>query len=35
MTNLKTNRTTTMQMSDISYDNGLTNDDFTVRKLKQ
>jgi outer membrane lipoprotein-sorting protein len=35
MTNLKTGRKTSMQMSDISYDLGLTNDDFTVRKLKQ
>jgi len=35
MTNLKTNRITKMQMSDISYDTGLTDDDFTVRKLKQ
>jgi len=35
MTNLKTNRRTKMLMSDISYDTGLTDDDFTVRKLKQ
>ncbi len=35
MTNLKTNRITKMQMTDISYDTGLTEDDFTVRKLKQ
>jgi outer membrane lipoprotein-sorting protein len=35
MTNLKTGRKTSMQMSDISYDSGLTDDDFTIRKLKQ
>ncbi len=35
MTNLKTNRITKMQMSDVRYDTGLTDDDFTVRKLKQ
>ncbi len=35
MTNLKNNRRTIMQMSDESYDTGLTDDDFTVRKLKQ
>lgn len=35
MTNLKTGRKTSMQMSDIIYDTGLTDDDFTVRKLKQ
>jgi len=35
MTNLKTNRKTKMQMSDVKYDSGLTDDDFTVRKLKQ
>jgi outer membrane lipoprotein-sorting protein len=35
MTNLKTGRKTSMQMSDIKYDTGLTDDDFTVRKLKQ
>lgn len=35
MTNLKTGRKTSMQMSDITYDTGLTDDDFTVRKLKQ
>ena len=35
MTNLKTDRKTNMQMSDIRYDIGLTDDDFTVRKLKQ
>jgi outer membrane lipoprotein-sorting protein len=35
MTNLKADRTTKMVMSDIKYDTGLTDDDFTVRKLKQ
>ncbi len=35
MTNLKTGRKTKMQMSDVKYDTGLTDDDFTVRKLKQ
>jgi outer membrane lipoprotein-sorting protein len=35
MTNLRTGRKTSMQMSDIKYDTGLTDDDFTVRKLKQ
>ncbi len=35
MTNLKTDRVTKMQMSDVKYDTGLTDDDFTVRKLKQ
>lgn len=35
MTNLKTSRKTKMQMSDVKYDSGLTDDDFTVRKLKQ
>ncbi len=35
MINLKTNRKTQMQMSDVRYDIGLTDDDFTVRKLKQ
>ena len=35
MTNLKTDRVTKMQMSDVRYDTGLTDDDFTVRKLKQ
>jgi outer membrane lipoprotein-sorting protein len=35
MTNLKTGRKTSMQMSDISYDSGMTDDDFTIRKLKQ
>src|SRR5690606_13948310 len=35
MTNLKTGRKTSMQMSDITYDTGLTDDDFTIRKLIQ
>ena len=35
MTNIKTGRKTIMQMSDVRYDSGLTDDDFTVRKLKQ
>jgi len=35
MTNLKNDRVTKMQMSDVKYDTGLTDDDFTVRKLKQ
>jgi outer membrane lipoprotein-sorting protein len=35
MTNLKTGRKTSMQMSDIKYDTGLSDDDFSVRKLKQ
>ncbi len=35
MTDLKTNHKTKMQMSDVKYDTGLTDDDFTVRKLKQ
>jgi outer membrane lipoprotein-sorting protein len=35
MTNLKTSRKTKMQMSEVKYDIGLNDDDFTVRKLKQ
>lgn len=35
MMNLRNNRKTIMQLSDVSYDTGLTDDDFTVRKLKQ
>lgn len=35
MTDLKKNHKTKMQMSDVKYDSGLTDDDFTVRKLKQ
>jgi hypothetical protein len=33
--NLKKNHKTKMQMSDVKYDTGLTDDDFTVRKLIQ
>jgi outer membrane lipoprotein-sorting protein len=35
MTNLKKNHKTKMLMSEVKYDTGLTDDDFTVRKLKQ
>ncbi len=35
MADLKKNHKTKMQMSDVKYDSGLTDDDFTVRKLKQ
>jgi outer membrane lipoprotein-sorting protein len=35
MTDLKKSHKTKMQMSDVKYDTGLTDDDFTVRKLKQ
>ena len=35
MNDLKTKHKTKMQMSDVKYDTGLTDDDFTVRKLKQ
>ena len=35
MTDLKKNHKTKMQMSDAKYDMGLSDDDFTVRKLKQ
>lgn len=35
MTDLKKNHKTKMQMSDVKYDTGLTDDDFTIRKLKQ
>ena len=35
MTELKKNHTTKMLMSDVKYDSGLTDDEFTVRKLKQ
>jgi len=35
MTDLKKNHKTKMQMSDVKYDTGLVDDDFTVRKLKQ
>jgi outer membrane lipoprotein-sorting protein len=34
MTDLKKNHKTKMQMSDVKYDTGLNDDDFTVRKLK-
>ncbi len=32
---IKKNHTTKMIMSDVKYDSGITDDDFTVRKLKQ
>ena len=35
MIDLKKNHKTIMKMSNIKYDTGLTDDDFTVRKLKQ
>jgi outer membrane lipoprotein-sorting protein len=35
MTDLKKNHKTKMIMSNVKYDTGLTDDDFTVRKLKQ
>ena len=35
MKNLKKNHSTKMIMSDVKYDQGLTDDDFTVRKLKE
>jgi outer membrane lipoprotein-sorting protein len=35
MTDLKKNHKSKMQMSDVKYDTGLTDDDFTVRKLIQ
>ncbi len=35
MTNLKKNHKTKMRMSDVKYDTGLSDDEFTVRKLKQ
>jgi len=35
MTDLKKNHKSKMQMSDVRYDTGLTDDDFTVRKLIQ
>lgn len=35
MTDLKKNHKTKMQMSDVKYDTGLSEDEFTVRKLKQ
>ena len=35
MSDLKKNHKTKMQMSDVKYDQGLTDDDFSVRKLKK
>ena len=35
ITDLKKNHKTKMLMSDVKYDTGLTDDEFTVRKLKQ
>ena len=35
MTDLKRNHKTIMKLTDVKYDTGLTDDDFTVRKLKQ
>jgi outer membrane lipoprotein-sorting protein len=35
MTDLKKNHKTKMQMSDVKYDTGLSDDEFTVRKLLQ
>jgi len=35
MTDLKKNHKTKMLMSDVQYDNGLSDEEFTVRKLKQ
>ena len=35
MTDLQKNHKTKMLMSDVKYDTGLTDDEFTVRKLKQ
>ena len=35
MKNLKKNHSTKMIMSDVKYDQGLSDDDFTVRKLKE
>ena len=35
MTDLRKNHITKMLMSDVKYDTGLTDDEFTVRKLKQ
>lgn len=35
MKNLKKNHITKMQTSDVKYDSGLSDDEFTVRKLKQ
>jgi outer membrane lipoprotein-sorting protein len=35
MTDLKKNHKTRMQMSDVKFDTGLSDDEFTLRKLKQ
>ncbi|MBN2519673.1 MAG: outer membrane lipoprotein-sorting protein [Bacteroidales bacterium] len=35
MTDLKKNHKTKMQMSDVQYDTGLSDEEFTIRKLKQ
>ena len=35
MTDLKKKHTTKMMMSDVKYDQGLSDEEFTVRKLKQ
>lgn len=35
MVDLKKNHTTKMQMNNVKFDTGLTDDEFTVRKLKQ
>ena len=35
MTNLKKNHITKMLMSDVKYDQGLSDEEFTVRRLKQ
>jgi len=35
MTDLKKNHKSKMQMSDVKYDTGLSDEDFTIRKLKQ
>jgi outer membrane lipoprotein-sorting protein len=35
MSDIKKNHKTKMQMSDVKYDTGLSDDDFSVRKLKQ
>ena len=35
MKDLKKNHITKMRTSNVAYDTGLTDDDFTVRKLKQ
>jgi len=35
MTDLKKSHKTKMLMSDVKYDSGLSDDEFTVRKIKQ